>query len=183
MVETSSVQLEGRSTMRMSGAVLIRRRLGWPGILAAACVASAFASPATMAAQPTKGAKYEYQSGSNVSAASFRVSHQGHSLSDVMVTLSTPCSNGREGVGVFFGFLQAPPARLQIAPDGSFSGTFSAGEDWLDPFTASEQYSLSGRFIRHGKAARLVVRAQAVGEGGTTCDSGDHRHTAKRVAR
>ena len=44
----------------------------------------------------------------------------------------------------------------------------------------SEEYRLSGRFIRRGKAARLVIRIRQVGEGGTICETGDLRITARR---
>jgi len=50
----------------------------------------------------------------------------------------------------------------------------------LDEFTASEEFWLSGTFIRRGKAARVVVRARKVGEGGTVCDTGDRHLTLKR---
>ena len=50
----------------------------------------------------------------------------------------------------------------------------------LDEFTAGEEFWLSGTFTRRGKAARVVVRARKVGEGGTVCDTGDRHITLKR---
>ncbi len=149
--------------------------------VAAAVISSAVASPAT-AAQPTKGASYEYDSLSVITSANFRVSRSGKTLTDVVLTVWMRCSNGREAPGNYFGFQQERLARLPIARDGTFSGTFAVEQEWLQQFSVSEEYWLSGRFIRRGKAARLVVRSRHVGEGGTVCDSGDRRVTARRVA-
>jgi hypothetical protein len=94
-----------------------------------------------------------------------------------------PCSNGRTVLSSYL--TQEPPWRLRVAPDGSFSGTFAVTQEDLkfSPFTASEEYWLSGTFIRHGKAARVVVRARQVGEGGTVCDTGERRVTLRRKRR
>jgi hypothetical protein len=71
---------------------------------------------------------------------------------------------------------------LRVTSTGAFSGRWTARE-LDDPFVASEEFWLSGRFIRGGRAARLTVRTRAVGEGGTVCDSGNRRATANRVRR
>ena len=72
------------------------------------------------------------------------------------------------------------PARVPIGPDGSFATAFAEPEPDLHPFAIREEYSLSGRFIRRGRAVRLVIRIRQVGEGGTVCDTGDLHITAKR---
>ena len=72
------------------------------------------------------------------------------------------------------------PARVPIGPDGSFATAFAEPEPDLHPFAIREEYSLSGRFIRRGRAVRLVIRIRQVGEGGTVCDTGDLHMTAKR---
>ena len=173
----------------------MQSRGGWPGrvsaatvrraaysAVAAAVISSAVASQAA-AAQPTKGARYEYDSVRTITSANFRVSRSGKALTDLTLMMWLRCSNGRESAAIFFGFAQERPARLPIARDGTFSGTFAVEQESLQSFSVSEEYWLSGRFIRRGKAARLVVRSRHVGEGGTVCDSSDRRVTARRVAR
>jgi hypothetical protein len=71
---------------------------------------------------------------------------------------------------------------MSIARDGSFSGKLDESLGSMDPFATSEEYWLSGRFIRRGRAARLVVRARGVGEAGTICDTGDRRVMARRFS-
>jgi hypothetical protein len=142
--------------------------------LAAAAIPTAVAPPAT-AALPTKGRYYADDDEQQF----FTVSRSGRKLSDITVQFETPCSNRRTG------FLRGPPGdtpwRLRVARDGSFSGTIAlALKDIIDEFTVSEEYWLSGRFIRRGKAARVVVRGRKVGEGGTVCDTGDRVFTLWR---
>jgi hypothetical protein len=141
--------------------------------LAAAAIPTAVAPPAT-AALPTKGRYYadgdEYQT--------FTVSRSGRTLSDITVELKTPCSNGR--TGFFYGPTGDLDWRLRVARDGSFLGTITLPLKDLDEFEVSEEYWLSGRFIRRGKAARVVLRGRKVGEGGTVCDTGDRHFTLKR---
>lgn len=150
--------------------------------VAAVAVAIAAAAPAS-AARPVKGAAYEYGPTDIITdrttSVSFTVSRRGRTLTDIFVNLPLPCSNGRKRLGVFFG--QGQPAKLPVTRDGNFSGTFALGPKWLDAFAVSDEYWLSGRFTRRGKAARLVIRGRAVGEGGTVCDSGDRRVTARRA--
>jgi hypothetical protein len=158
---------------------------GWPVVyvaVAAVAIASAGAAPAD-AARPVKGADYESGStdiiGVNTTSVSFTVSRRGRTLTDIFVNVPLPCSNGRKRIGLFFG--QGQPAKLPVTRDGRFSGTFALGPKWLDAFAVSDEYWLSGRFTRRGKAARLVIRGREVGEGGTVCDSGDRRVTARRA--
>jgi hypothetical protein len=141
-------------------------------------------SSSAAAASPTRGATYAHgplESGT-ATEAELKVTRRGKAFSDIELGFSIGCSNGRED----FASLQwlsglERPARVPIRRDGSFSAYFAvAGTDILDPFTVSEEYWLSGRFIRRGRAARLVVRARLVGEGGSVCDSGDRRVTARR---
>jgi hypothetical protein len=145
--------------------------------VAAAAILSAGASSAT-AAHPTKGAEYAHQS--ERTEVIFRVSRNGKRLKEIFLALTMRCSNGREGVALFLGIEQDPLPKVRIARDGSFAGMFTVDEDWLDPFAVSDEYWLSGRFIRRGKAARLVVRSRQVGEGGTVCDTGDRHAKARR---
>jgi len=147
--------------------------------LVAAGIATVGASSA-IAARPTKGAEYEWSSGAKT--VNFTVSRRGATLKDVFILVAPlPCSNGRSG-GAFLLDLEHP-WRLPIARDGSFSGVHAADREFLDPFAVSEDYSLSGSFTRGGRAARLVFRVRQVGEGGTVCDSGDRRVTARRSRR
>ena len=123
---------------------------------------------------PTKGRYYA----DDDEQQTFTVSRSGRKLSDIAVDFETPCSNGR--TGSLFG----PPGdtnwRVRVARDGSFSGTIALALKDIDEFTVSEEYWLSGMFIRRGKAARVVVRGRKVGEGGTVCDTGDRDFTLKR---
>lgn len=145
-------------------------------------ITAAAAQPAA-AASPTKGRTYEAGHGGSATYAHFQVSRRGGALTDISLEIRMPCSNRRDGFGLFEGAIQSPPARLVVAHDGSFSGTFALSPDeMLDPFVRTEQYWLSGTFVRHGKAARLTVRGRQVGEGGTVCDSTDRHVTAKRLA-
>jgi hypothetical protein len=106
----------------------------------------------------------------------------GKLIKRIFLLITLPCTNGRVGSALLRWPPRAErPARLPIARDGSFSGTLTGRQELLNPFLASEEYWLSGRFTRRGKAARLVVRARHVGEGGTVCDTGDRRVTARRV--
>jgi hypothetical protein len=143
--------------------------------LAAAAVPAAVASAAT-AARPAKGGYYAWKRGDNF--VDFTVSRRGTTLKYPTIDLATRCTNGREGIASLF---DDPPSwRLPISRAGSFAGTYRVGDQWLEPFVASEEYSLSGSFTRRGRAARLLLRARQVGEGGTVCDSGDRRGTARR---
>ena len=109
----------------------------------------------------------------------FAVSRTGRTLKNIYLAVDEMlCTNGRSAFVSESGTL---PTRLSVAPDGSFSGTFAVAQEDLDVFTASQEYSLSGVFIRHGKAARVVVRTRQVGEGGTVCDSGDRSLTLRRT--
>ena len=149
--------------------------------VAAAALLIAAPSPAT-AAPPTKGASYHYGGfSSDTAEVHLEVSRRGRSLADVSLFLFMRCSNGVEHLG---SLLWTPglesPRRVPIARDGSFSAVFAETE-FPNPFAVSEEYWLSGRFVRSGKAARLVVRTRHVGEGGTVCDTGDRRATARRV--
>jgi hypothetical protein len=107
----------------------------------------------------------------------FTVSRSGRTLKRVgVVTDEVTCSNGRNTSFLFEGW----PWRLRVARDGSFSGAFALPQEALLQFTVSEETWLSGTFIRRGKAARVVVRARSVGEGGTVCDTGDRHITLRR---
>ena len=148
--------------------------------LAGAAIQTVVVSAAT-AALPTKRAFYGHPS--RATAVYFEVSRGGRTLKEVFLSLEDiPCSNGRSAMGTFGDAVvdQGPPWRLRVAPDGSFSGTFAVSQEYLELFTASEEYWLSGTFIRHGKAAQVVARARKVGEGGTVCDSGDRRVILRR---
>jgi hypothetical protein len=168
-------------------------RMGWTAkgssmrVRRAACMAVAAAavlivapSPAT-AASPTKGATYRYGDFGERTMVELQVSRRGRSLAEVDLDLFMRCSNGVEELGslLWLSGLESP-SRVRIARDGRFSAVF-AEPDFPNPFAVSEEYWLSGRFVRRGKAARLVVRTRHVGEGGTVCDTGDRRGTAKRV--
>ena len=156
----------------------------------AACMAVAAAamlitapSPAT-AASPTKGATYDYGRAFE-NQVTLQVSRRGGAVTSVEILLFYGCSNGRDGLESFNWF-RGPgrPARVPIGRDGSFSAMFTSTQvENLNPFLVSEEYWLSGRFTRGGKAARLVVRGRLVGEGGTVCDTGELRVTARRVPR
>jgi hypothetical protein len=98
-----------------------------------------------------------------------------------MVLEEMTCSNGLVASSGLDDFGLGPPWRLRVARDGSFSGTFAVPQEELELFAVSEEYWLSGTFIRRGKAARIVVRAREVGEGGTGCDSGDRHITVRRI--
>jgi hypothetical protein len=123
---------------------------------------------------PTKGRAYWVER--RDTSVAFTVSRRGQKLSQVTETLKIPCSNGR--TAMFDETLQKR-WQIRVAGDGSFAGAFAEAQDKLGPFTASEQFWLSGTFIRRGRAAHVVVRARLVGEGGTVCDTGD-RHLAMR---
>jgi hypothetical protein len=161
---------------------MIGRRVVYVAV-AAVAIPIAGAVPAS-AARPVKGATYEYGPTEIISAdttsVSFRVSRRGRTLMDIFVNVPLPCSNGRKRLGLFFG--QGQPAKLSVTRDGSFSGTFALGPKWLDAFAVSDEYWFSGTFTRRGKAAGLVIRGREVGEGGTVCDSGDRRVTARRAS-
>jgi len=148
--------------------------------LATVALSTGVAFPAT-AALPTKGTYYlsNYDDDS-ANEVSFAVSRSGRTLKLIDLDVDEmPCTNGRS---TFVGELVTfPTQRLRVASDGSFSGTFAVAPGYLEVFTASEEYSLSGVFIRRGKAARVVVRSRQVGEGGTVCDSGDRRLTLRRT--
>ena len=168
-------------------------RTGWPEtatsrrVSRVVCIAVAAAAmqvgaalPANAAA-PVKGATYTYEN-SNVEGVELSVSGGGRGLRDILLSLNAKCSNGREAFGVlpWFAGSGESPKHVRITAAGSFSATFTSSDDLLDPFTLSEEYWLSGRFIRRGKAARVVVRARLTGEGGTVCESGNRRFTARR---
>jgi hypothetical protein len=170
-------------------------RTGWPAktssmmsrrmvcvALAAAVTLVAMPRPA-VAASPTKGAAYTHNSGDESHTdVQLQVGPGGKLIKRIFLLITLPCTNGRVGSALLRWPPRAErPARLPIARDGSFSGTLTGRQELLNPFLASEEYWLSGRFIRRGKAARLVVRARHVGEGGTVCDTGDRRVTARRV--
>ena len=146
---------------------------------ATAALSAGVAFPAT-AALPTKGAYYlsNYDDDSR-NDVYFEVSRSGRTLKNISLDVDEmPCTNGRSA---FVSESPTLPTRLRVAPDGSFSGTFVVAQTDLEVLTASEEYWLSGVFIRRGKAARVVVRSRQVGEGGTVCDSGDRRLTLRRT--
>lgn len=147
--------------------------------LAATAIMLTAPAPAT-AASPTKGATYRGDFGEDT-MVEVRVSRSGKGFADVSIDMFIRCSNGIQQLGSLLWFAgEVKPRRVRIARDGSFSALFDEPE-FPDAFTASEEYWLSGRFIRRGKAARLVVRTRLVGEGGTVCDTGDQRVIARRV--
>ena len=147
--------------------------------LAAAAIPTAVASPAT-AALPTKGRDYLRRAHGDGMSVFFTVSRSGRTLRDIFMDFEMRCSNGRTGFSQFEELDAESSWRLHVARDGSFSGMAAAPQEDLDEFTASEEFWLSGTFIRRGKAARVVVRARKVGEGGTVCDTGDRHLTLKR---
>jgi hypothetical protein len=148
--------------------------------VAAATLLIAAPSPAT-AASPTKGATYEYGHAFE-NTVSLQVSRRGGAFTYAEIVLFYECSNGREGLESFIWSRRPGPAQVPIGRDGSFSAMLTSTQvENLNPFLVSEEYWLSGRFTRRGKAARLVVRGRLVGEGGTVCDTGDLRVTARRV--
>jgi hypothetical protein len=149
------------------------RALGVAAGVAALLLAAA--SP-TIAAAPKKGGEYGYSSDENW--VNFTVSRRGTRLTEVDLYLGElPCSNGRKAFGQYqWSRGERRPAHVSIARDGTFSAMFV--EPHPHPFAVSEEYWLSGRFIRRGRAARVVMRARHVGEGGTICDTGDVRVTA-----
>ena len=114
-------------------------------------------------------------------AVELQVSRRGKGLAGVSIDMFMRCSNGIRELG---SLLWTPglerPKGVRIARDGSFSALFDEPE-FPSPFVASEEYWLSGRFIRRGRAARLVVRTRLVGEAGTVCDTGNRPLTARRV--
>jgi hypothetical protein len=149
-------------------------------------VAAAFPaalSPAAIAATPTRGATYAHGAPGDNTEVELGVSPRGRRFADIDIALFMRCSNGRRALGSFLWFAGlSRPARVPIKSDGSFSQMF-LDQEHFDPFAVSEEYWLSGRFIRRGKAARVVVRARHVGEAGTVCDSGDRRVIARRLRR
>ena len=150
-------------------------------VVLAAVVVPAVSSPA-VAASPTRGAVYAHGSPGDNTAVELRVSPRGSRFADIDVALFMPCTNGRRALGSFLWFAGlSRPARVPIKRDGTFSQAF-VDQEHFNPFAVAEEYWLSGRFIRSGKAARVVVRARHVGEAGTVCDSGDRRVTARRQA-
>ena len=133
-------------------------------------------------ALPSKGRTYSRLGERVGPGVSFSVSRGGRTLREIFVDFQeVPCSNGRTVLSSYL--TQDPPWRLRVAPDGSFAGTFAVAQEDLESFTASEEYWLAGSFIRRGKAARVVVRARQVGEGGTVCDTGERRVTVRRERR
>jgi len=149
--------------------------------LATAALSAGVAFPAT-AALPTKAAHYLSNfADDSANDVYFAVSRSGRTLKLIDLNVDEmPCTNGRTAFVSESGALRT---RLRVAPDGSFSVTFVAPQEDLDVFTASQEFWLSGVFIRRGKAARVVVRSRQVGEGGTVCDSGDRRLTLRRTRR
>jgi hypothetical protein len=148
--------------------------------VAASVVAASAAAPPAEAAQPTKGAKYSYDAPDGTELT-FKVSRRGDVVRDIFVLVPMDCSNGRIAIGLFLGFSQTPPAQMPVAADGSFGAMFTVAEEWLGPFSASEEYWLAGRFTAGGRSARLTVRSRHVGEAGTTCDTGDVHVVARRA--
>ncbi len=146
----------------------------------ASTMLSATVSPA-LAAHPVKGATYSFGGLGDRTQISFTVSRRDASLTGIEVATFSRCPNGREALALLLGDFLAPPARLRVSSAGTFSGTVVQDPELIDnPFEVSEQFSVSGRFIRRGKAARVIIHTQVVGEGGTVCDSGNRRVTAKR---
>jgi hypothetical protein len=163
---------EKASSVRVRRAVCIA--------LVAAAMMVAAPSLAT-AASPTKGATYRNGSFGDDTRVELTVSRRGKGLAEVSIDMFMRCSNGIQELGslLWLGGLERP-TRVRIARDGSFSALFDEPE-FPNPFAASEEYWLSGKFIRRGRAARLVVRTRLVGEAGTVCDTGELRVTARRV--
>jgi hypothetical protein len=126
-------------------------------MLVVAAAVPAAVSPAAIAATPTKGATYARGAPGDNTAVELRVSPRGRRFADIDITLFMRCSNGRRALGSFLWFAGlSGPARVPIKKDGGFSQTF-LDEEHFNPFAVSEEYWLSGRFIRRGKAARVVV--------------------------
>jgi len=185
MFSTGRTARRGRAGL--TGLAGPRRSAGRPTRAAFALVLAATvmatASSSAVAASPTKGATYAHGTPGDDTEVALAVSRGGRSLSDVDIILHMTCSNGRETLGVLLWFAGLTrPARVPIKRDGSFSQRFVDDEN-LNPFAVSQEYWLSGRFIRRGRAARVVVRTRHVGEGGTVCDTGDRQVTARRQVK
>lgn len=135
-------------------------------------------APAAQAASPVKGGRYSggtlserLQPGSDFE---FRVSRGGGRLSGSILSV-TRCSNGR----LFFTIYEVSAL---IAGGGAFSGGVEEppSELRLDPFLRSSRLSFEGAFRGSGgRRATVLLRSQAVGEGGTTCESGEVRLTVR----
>ena len=136
---------------------------------------------------PIKGADYGYYPDDAQTELSLSLSRRGRALNYVNISRSVRCSNGREDSIDYVWDLDrvrvqgVQPTRVPIQRDGSFSSPFAEPKADLHPFAISEEYWLAGRFIRRGKAVRLYLRIRQVGEGGSVCDTGELRFTARAV--
>jgi hypothetical protein len=144
-------------------------------ILAAAAALSLVVASSAVAAAPMKDTSYEHGTLGDEVYVLLDVSRRGGRLADVSVAMDVTCSNGRKTLGLSLWFAGlGQPAQIPIGRDGRFSAALAEHES-LNPFAVSEEYWLSGRFIRRGRAARVTVRTRLVGEAGTVCDTGERQ--------
>jgi hypothetical protein len=151
------------------------RKLGWMTVVGLLVVTAVSATPAS-AAKPTPGAKYRVDTGG--SEISIWVARNGKSLELNASAFTRRCSNGQEDA-----LAMVNGRKAKVSATGAFSGHFVVPNYLLDTFVAREEMWVSGKFIRKGKAAKITLRGQLVGEGGTVCDSGERSVIAKRVRR
>ena len=131
--------------------------------------------PAAEAARPLARGAYSGEVGAGADSIEFTVSPNRLALSIDVLTVTAPCTNGRDYTAVLEG-------RLRVRTNGRFSGRVEENLE-TEPFVTRSDAVVSGRFTDRGRRASGRIRSRVEGEGGTSCDSGSTAFMARLAGR